>query len=95
MSLAVPSPGKSKKPGPDTVKSFYENRARISIETQHDLQYISVEIAKQNKTEILPKLRLKRKCSYHRPYCEKARNRKLICRRNITLTIKNIIKHII
>ena len=59
MFIVAPlSSGKSKKPSPDRVKSFCENRTSIFIETQQDLQYISAKIAEQSKTEILPKLRL-------------------------------------
>ena len=53
------------------MKSFYENITRISLEAQYDLQYISVEIVEQNKTEILAKMKLKRKYSYHKFYYEK------------------------
>ena len=76
------------------IKSFYENSTSISLETQYHLQYISVnEIVQQNKTEILTKISLKENHSYHKSYEKKRRNRKLIRRSNITLTIKNSIKH--
>ena len=53
------------------IKSFFENSTSISLETQYDLQCISVEIVENDKTEILTKIRLKRKCVYHRSYYEK------------------------
>ena len=53
------------------IKSFYENSNSISLETQYDLQCISVEIVEKNKTETLTKIRLKRKYLYHKPYYKK------------------------
>ena len=55
------------------IKSFFENSTSISLETQYDWQCISVEIVENDKTEILTKIRLKRKCVYHKSYYEKKR----------------------
>ena len=55
------------------IKSFFENSTSISLETQCDLQCISVEIVENDKTEILTKIRLKRKCLYRKSYYEKKR----------------------
>ena len=55
------------------IKSVFENSTRISLETQYDWQCISVEIVENDKTDILTKIRLKRKCVYHKSYYEKKR----------------------
>ena len=62
------------------IKFFYENSTSISLETQYDLQCISAEVVQENKTELLTKIRLKRKYLYHKSYYEKkkTRNRKLV-----------------
>ena len=59
------------------IKSFFENCTSISLETQYDLQCISVEIVENDKTEILTKIRLKRKCVYHKSYYEKNKKQKV------------------
>ena len=59
------------------IKSFYENSTSIFLETQYDLQCISVEIVENDKTEILTKIRLKRKCVYHKSYYEKNKKQKV------------------
>ena len=53
------------------IKFFYENSTSISLETQYDLQCISAEVVQENKTELLTKIRLKRKYLYHKSYYEK------------------------
>ena len=59
------------------IKSFFENNTSISLETQCDLQCISVEIVEKNKTEILTKIRLKRKYVYHKSYYGKNKKQKV------------------
>ena len=59
------------------IKCFFENCTSISLETQYDLQCISVEIVENDKTEILTKIRLKRKCMYHKFYYEKNKKQKV------------------
>ena len=59
------------------IKSFYEKTTSISLETQYDLQCISVEIVEKNKTEILTKIRLKRKYVYHKSYYGKNKKQKV------------------
>ena len=58
------------------IKFFYENSTSISLETQYDLQCISAEVVQENKTELLTKIRLKRKYLYHKSYYEKKKNKK-------------------
>ena len=49
----------------------------ISLETQFDLQCISVEIVQNDKKEILTKIRLKRKYVYYKSYYEKNNKQKV------------------
>ena len=49
----------------------------ISLETQFDLQCISVEIVQNDKKEILTKIRLKRKYVCHKSYYEKNNKQKV------------------
>ena len=53
------------------IKFFYENSTSISLETQYDFQCFSAEVVQENKTELLTKIRLKRKYLYHKSYYEK------------------------
>ena len=59
------------------IKSFYENSTSISLETHYDLRYINVEIVEQNNTEILTKIRLQIKYSYHKSYYENNKKQKV------------------
>ena len=59
------------------IKPFYEDSTNISLKTKYDLQYISVEMVQQNETEILTKIRLKRKYSHHKSYYEENKNQKV------------------
>ena len=59
------------------IKSFFENSTNIFLDTQHDLHCISVEIVENDKTEMLTKIRLERKCVYHKSYYEKNKKQKV------------------
>ena len=41
------------------IKPFFENCTGVSLETQHDLQYIGVQISDKLKQEILQPLQRK------------------------------------
>ena len=50
------------------IKSFFENCTGVSLETQHDLQYIGVQISDNLKEEILQSLQRKRKSLHNKVY---------------------------
>ena len=50
------------------IKSFFENLAGVSLETQYDLQYIGVQISDNLKQEIIQSLQRKRKSLHNKVY---------------------------